>query len=80
MHDIRLIRDDPAAFDTALARRARALDDVLIPEAGRELAVMETGLEDLEREDAIAMRLGREPRDRLETFAELRAWKDGFAG
>lgn len=40
-------------------RRARALDDVLIPEAARELAAMETGLEDLEREDAIAMRLGR---------------------
>jgi V/A-type H+-transporting ATPase subunit D len=39
-------------------RRARALDDVLIPEAARELAVMETALEDLEREDAIAMRLG----------------------
>jgi V/A-type H+-transporting ATPase subunit D len=39
-------------------RRARALEDVLIPEAGRELAAMETGLEDLEREDAIAMRLG----------------------
>lgn len=39
-------------------RRARALDDVLIPEAARELAAMETGLEDLEREDAIAMRLG----------------------
>jgi V/A-type H+/Na+-transporting ATPase subunit D len=40
-------------------RRARALDDVLIPEAARELAALETGLEDLEREDAIAMRLGR---------------------
>ncbi len=39
-------------------RRARALADVLIPEAGRELAAMETALEDLEREDAIAMRLG----------------------
>jgi V/A-type H+-transporting ATPase subunit D len=39
-------------------RRARALDDVLIPEAARELAAMETALEDLEREDAIAMRLG----------------------
>lgn len=39
-------------------RRARALDDVLIPEAGRELAALETALEDLEREDAIAMRLG----------------------
>ena len=42
-------------------RRARALDDVLIPEAARELAAMETGLEDLEREDAIAMRLGLAP-------------------
>jgi V/A-type H+/Na+-transporting ATPase subunit D len=40
-------------------RRARALDDVLIPEAARTLAAMETALEDLEREDAIAMRLGR---------------------
>lgn len=43
-------------------RRARALDDVLIPEAARELASMETALEDLEREDAIAMRLGLAPR------------------
>jgi V/A-type H+-transporting ATPase subunit D len=39
-------------------RRARALDDVLIPEAARDLSSMETALEDLEREDAIAMRLG----------------------
>lgn len=43
-------------------RRARALDDVLIPEAARELSSMETALEDLEREDAIAMRLGLSPR------------------
>jgi hydroxyacylglutathione hydrolase len=28
--------------------------------------------------DAIAERLGREPADRIETFAELRRWKDGF--
>jgi hydroxyacylglutathione hydrolase len=27
---------------------------------------------------AIARRLGREPQDRTETFAELRQWKDGF--
>ncbi len=27
---------------------------------------------------AIANRLGREPADRVETFAELRRWKDGF--
>ena len=28
--------------------------------------------------DAVSVRLGREPRDRVETFAELRRWKDGF--
>lgn len=27
---------------------------------------------------AVAQRLGREPRDAVETFAELRRWKDGF--
>lgn len=40
------------------SRRARALNDVLIPEAGTAIAALETGLEDLEREDAVAMRLG----------------------
>ena len=30
--------------------------------------------------DAIAARLGRRPADRVETFAELRRWKDGFRG
>lgn len=29
---------------------------------------------------AVARRLGREPHDRVETFAQLRRWKDGFAG
>ena len=28
--------------------------------------------------DAVAARLGRAPADRVETFAELRRWKDGF--
>lgn len=28
---------------------------------------------------AVAARLGREPRDRVEVFAELRHWKDGFS-
>lgn len=28
---------------------------------------------------AVANRLGREPADRVETFAELRRWKDGFS-
>jgi hydroxyacylglutathione hydrolase len=27
---------------------------------------------------AVATRLGRNPADRVETFAELRRWKDGF--
>jgi hydroxyacylglutathione hydrolase len=27
---------------------------------------------------AVADRLGREPTDRVETFAELRRWKDGY--
>lgn len=27
---------------------------------------------------SVAMRLGRDPADRVETFAELRRWKDGF--
>jgi V/A-type H+-transporting ATPase subunit D len=38
-------------------RRARALADVLIPERDRLIAELETRLEDLEREDAIGMRL-----------------------
>jgi hydroxyacylglutathione hydrolase len=28
--------------------------------------------------DAVAQRLGRAPASRVETFAELRRWKDGF--
>jgi len=39
-------------------RRARALHDVLLPELDSRLGELETRLEDLEREDAIAMRLG----------------------
>ena len=39
-------------------RRARALNDVLMPELDRTVGELETQLEDLEREDAIAMRLG----------------------
>jgi V/A-type H+-transporting ATPase subunit D len=42
-------------------RRARALSDVLLPGIDRELAEMEAQLEDLEREDAINMRLGARP-------------------
>ena len=38
-------------------RRARALQDVLLPELDRTVYDLEARLEDLEREDAIAMRL-----------------------
>lgn len=38
-------------------RRARALQDVLLPEIDRTVYDLEARLEDLEREDAIAMRL-----------------------
>lgn len=44
------------AYRRAL-RRARALQDVLLPELDRTVYELEAGLEDLEREDAIAMRL-----------------------
>jgi len=37
-------------------RRARALQDVLLPELDRTLAGVETRLEELEQEDAISMR------------------------
>lgn len=44
------------AYRRAL-RRARALQDVLLPELDQTVYELEAGLEDLEREDAIAMRL-----------------------
>jgi len=40
-------------------RRARALQDVLLPELDRDVYEIETRLEELEQEDAIAMRRGR---------------------
>lgn len=40
-------------------RRTRALQDVLIPEAGSTLYELETRLEELEQEDALWMRLNR---------------------
>jgi len=39
-------------------RRARALQDVLLPEVRRDVAGIEARLEELEQEDAIAMRRG----------------------
>jgi V/A-type H+-transporting ATPase subunit D len=40
-------------------RRVRALQDVLLPELDADIADIDTRLEDLEREDAIAMRFRR---------------------
>ncbi len=40
-------------------RRARALQDVLLPELDRDVYEIETRLEELEQEDAISMRHGR---------------------
>ena len=40
-------------------RRARALQDVLLPELDRDVRNLETRLEELEQEDAIWMRYGR---------------------
>ncbi len=40
------------------SRRARALQDVLLPELDRSIAELETRLEELEQEDAIWMRRG----------------------
>ncbi len=37
-------------------RRARALQDVMLPELERDIAAVETGLEELEQQDALAMR------------------------
>ncbi len=39
-------------------RRARALQDVLLPELDRSIGEIETRLEELEQEDAIWMRAG----------------------
>jgi V/A-type H+-transporting ATPase subunit D len=39
-------------------RRARALQDVLLPELGRDIADIQTRIEELEQQDAIAMRRG----------------------
>ncbi len=58
-----------AAISTSLARllaeyrrtvrRVRALQDVLLPELDADIADIDTRLEDLERDDAIAVRFGR---------------------
>lgn len=41
------------------SRRARALEDVLLPEIDERLGVIDTALEELEREEAVRVRRGR---------------------
>ena len=41
------------------ARRARALEDVLLPEVDRTIMDLEVALEDLDREEAVRLRSGR---------------------
>ena len=41
------------------ARRARALEDVLLPEIDRTIVELEVALEDLDREEAVRLRSGR---------------------
>ena len=41
------------------ARRARALEDVLLPEVDRTITEIEVALEDLDREEAVRLRGGR---------------------
>ena len=75
---------DPA--NDALRRRteeAQAMRDSDRPTLPSTLA-LERAINPFLRVDApainqaVARRLGREPRDRVEVFAELRRWKDGF--
>jgi V/A-type H+-transporting ATPase subunit D len=55
-------------------RRARALQDVLLPDVRRDIAGIESRLEELEQEDAIAMRRGAAPaRDSASSPAPVQA-------
>lgn len=59
-----LRRDDRPTLPSTLAEERAANPFLRVDEAAVKAA--------------IAHRLGREPVDRIETFAELRRWKDGF--
>ena len=59
-----LRRDDRPTLPSTLAEERAANPFLRVDEAAVKAA--------------IARRLGREPVDRVETFAELRRWKDGF--
>src|SRR5690349_20766770 len=70
MHDIRVIRSDPAAFDASLARRglAPASSEVLTLDAERRAA--QTALQDKQaRRNALAREVGQGKRAGTDTSA-----------
>ncbi|WP_460454271.1 hydroxyacylglutathione hydrolase [Arenimonas aestuarii] len=60
--------------------RARGEPSLPVPLASERACNPFLRVDTAQVRESIGRRLGRPPRDRLETFAELRAWKDGFAG
>lgn len=62
----------------AAAQRARGEPTVPSTVQGERAANPFLRVDAPEVRDSVAARLGREPADRVEVFAELRRWKDGF--
>lgn len=85
MHDIRTLRDDPAAFDAALARRGLAPVSADLLAADAALRSAQTGFQQVQarRNDAskaIGAAMGRGDRDEAEQLkAEVAALKDEVA-
>ena len=69
-----------ARIREARAQRAQGAPTLPVALAGERATNPFLRCETAAIRDAIAARLGRAPADRLETFAELRRWKDGFRG
>ena len=75
-------RDNPALRERsaeAANQRERGLPTLPATIAGERAANPFLRVDSAAIQGAIAARLGRAPRDRVETFAELRRWKDGFS-
>ncbi len=74
--------DNPALRERsadAANQRERGLPTLPATIAGERAANPFLRVDSAAIQGAIAARLGRAPRDRVETFAELRRWKDGFS-